>query len=121
MSIRGITCREEGCQCEQCARNSIMCCVNRPISCPDSRDYDPSYVCPDFILRGVVELEERCPACGGPVKLKTKMRNSTQKFKLVCNGDCWTETGWHDTIDAAREEWHRIRQQREEESDNAAE
>lgn len=65
--------------------------------------------------------QERCPVCGGPVKLRRKKRNSRWLYSLECNGDCWTQTGWHSSIAEARDKWHMIEEEIREENDNAAE
>lgn len=37
-----------GCRCERCANNTDSCCIERNIECPDSKNFDPLYVCPGF-------------------------------------------------------------------------
>lgn len=113
-------CNDPRCQCQWCANDRHNCCVTHPIGCPKAQGQDPSYRCPDFIPEDPKELEdeiakERCPACGGTVKVETKTRRNRTRFRLECNGDCWTGTGWHDTLKEALEEWHKIKEEREEE------
>ena len=53
MLERDLTYKETGCaglacQCRNCGNYSFECCLFREIVCPEDRDYDPSYVCPDF-------------------------------------------------------------------------
>lgn len=114
------SCDDERCQCARCANDTYDCCKDRRLKCPDFRGYDPNYQCPGFIPEDSKELEdeiaaERCPACGGTVKTKTKTRRNRTRVRLECNGDCWTGTGWHDTLKEALEEWHKIKEEREEE------
>lgn len=108
-------CGDPRCQCSRCANDADKCCLERPIICPDFNSYNPDYRCPDFIPEDEIAAE-RCPACGGTVKVETRTRRNQTRVRLECNGDCWTGTGWHDTLEEALEEWHKIKEEREEEA-----
>lgn len=40
-----------GCQCSKCAKMTSFCCCrdeHEDVQCPDDREYNRFYVCPDF-------------------------------------------------------------------------
>lgn len=65
--------------------------------------------------------QERCPACGGTVKLWTKKVRGNTRYRLECHGDCWFGTGWNRTLQGAVDEWNQEREEWEEEHCYAAE
>lgn len=52
----------------------------------------------------VVELQS-CPNCGGHARIHTK----GYKVYIECDGDCWTHTKAHFSIEDAAREWNRPR------------
>lgn len=57
---------------------------------------------PQSVDENVTPMTEvRCPACGGTPKVNRKKN----RYRIECNGDCWTCTGWRDTVSEAIAEW----------------
>ena len=42
------------------------------------------------------------------------MNRKKNRYRIECNGDCWTCTGWHDTLSGAIAEWEENASERSE-------
>ncbi len=57
---------------------------------------------------------KRCPNCGGEL---TKIHKRKHQYKIECDSDCWTQTGWHYSLEDAEAEWNRLEKRKEEGED----